>query len=64
MLSEESRNVIRMFCKERDLDYYGVIVFIEEQIKINQLLIRRSLSSKEIQMFISYAISYLHSNEI
>jgi len=64
MLSEESRNAIRKFCIERDLDYYSVIVFIGKQIKINQLLIRRSLSSKEIQMFIRNTISYLYSNEI
>jgi len=58
------RIAIKKFCREKDLDYYSVFVFIEKQIKINQLLIRRSLSSKEIQKFIRNAISYLHSNEI
>jgi hypothetical protein len=64
MLNEKFRNKIKKFCKEMDLDYYRVVVFIEEQIKFSQLLIRRSFSSKEVQILIKNAKTYLISNRI
>ncbi len=64
MLNEKLRNEIMRFCKEMDFDYFKVVVFIEEQIKFRQLLIRRSFSSIEVHTLVKNAKSYLISNKI
>ncbi|KKL59262.1 hypothetical protein LCGC14_2217100 [marine sediment metagenome] len=64
MLNEKLRNEIMRFCKEMDLDYFKVVVFIEEQIKFRQLLIRRSFSSNEVRTLVKNTKTYLLSNRI
>ena len=52
-------NLIKKFCQDQGLDYYKTIIFVEQQLRAKEVLLRRRLNKIEVSREINMTIVYL-----
>jgi len=58
-LGLKTMNTIKKLCQEQDLDYYKTLLFVEQQLRAKEVLLRRELNKIEISKEIDMALTYL-----
>ncbi len=52
-------NIIKKFCQEQSLDYFKTLLFVEQQLRAKEMLLRRELNKIEISKEIDMVLKYL-----